>query len=180
LYGVSGHYGALRPGLSAGGYGAGVSDDLSHQMTREAYEALEAEIHELETKGRAAMAERIKTARAWGDLKENAEYHDAKDAQAHLETKILRLQQRRRSAVIVEAQAGGERVALGSVVTVRDAESGREQTHTLVSAHESDPASGRLSVESPLAKALAGARAGDEVAFTVPRGTRRLQVLRID
>jgi len=149
-------------------------------MTRQAYETLEAELHALETDGRAAMAERIKTARAWGDLKENAEYHDAKDAQAHLETRILRLQERRRSAVIVEAQAGAEQVALGSSVTVRDAESGREQTHTLVSAHESDPKAGRLSVESPLAQALAGARVGDEVAFEAPRGARRLQVVRID
>src|SRR5690348_15682119 len=107
-------------------------------MTREAYEALEAELAQLETEGRAQMADRIRTARAWGDLKENAEYHDAKDAQAHLETRILRLQDRRRNAVIVEAQAGADRVALGSTVTVRDAESGREASHTLVSAHEAD------------------------------------------
>jgi transcription elongation factor GreA len=157
-----------------------VSDDLSNQMTREAYDALEAELEDLETNARTAMAERIRTARGWGDLKENAEYHDAKDAQAHLETKILRLQERRRNAVIVEAQTGAEQVALGSAVTVRDADTGREQTHTLVSAHESDPKTGRLSVESPLAQALAGARVGDEVAFEAPRGTRRLQVVRID
>src|SRR3954449_8664961 len=115
-----------------------MSDDLSNQMTADAYAALEAELAELEGDGRRAMAERIKTARSWGDLKENSEYHDAKDAQAHLETKILRLQERRRNAVIVEAQAGAEQVALGSAVTVRDADTGREQTHTLVSAHESD------------------------------------------
>src|SRR4051812_50090052 len=83
----------------------GMSDDLSNQMTREAYEALEAELATLEGEGRQAMAERIKTARAWGDLKENAEYHDAKDAQAHLETKINLLQQRRRNAMIVESAA---------------------------------------------------------------------------
>src|SRR4051812_16817033 len=151
-----------------------MSDDLRHQMTREAYDALEAELHELETTARNEMAERIKTARGWGDLKENAEYHDAKDAQAHLETRILRLQDRRRNAVVVEARAAGpEVVSLGSAVTVRDAESGREQTHTLVSATESDPAAGKLSVESPLARALAGARVGDEVTFQAPRGTRR-------
>src|SRR3954453_22067181 len=102
-------------------------DDLANQMTPAAYAALEAELHELETEGRRAMAERIRTARAWGDLKENAEYHDAKDAQAHLETKIQRLQQRRREAVIVESAAGGDTVALGSTVTVRDIESAREQ-----------------------------------------------------
>jgi transcription elongation factor GreA len=156
-----------------------MSEDLSNQMTRDAYEALEAELAELEGDGRRAMAERIKTARAWGDLKENAEYHDAKDAQAHLETKILRLQDRRRNAVVVESAAGADRVALGSSVKVRDAESGRESTHQLVSANESDPANGKLSVESPLAQALAGSVVGDEVAFEAPRGTRRLVIVAI-
>src|SRR3954464_6864711 len=95
----------------------GVSDDLRNQMTREAYEALEAELATLEGEGRQAMAERIKTARAWGDLKENAEDHDGKDAQAHLETKINLLQQRRRNAMIVEsAAAGADHVGLGSSV----------------------------------------------------------------
>src|SRR5215210_47752 len=153
--------------------------DRSYDTTPEALAALEAELDELEGEGRRAMAERIRTARAWGDLKENAEYHDAKDAQAHLETRILRLQERRRNAVVVETAAGADRVALGSTVTVRDAESGRESVHTLVSANESDPPSGRLSVESPLARALAGAAVGDEVAFEAPRGTRRLVVVRI-
>src|SRR3954452_6857340 len=149
-------------------------------MTAESHRALQEEVQRLETEGRREIAERIKTARGWGDLKENAEYHDAKDAQAHLETKIRRLQEQRRSAVVVEAKANAGQVSLGSSVTVRDAGTGREATHTLVSAHEADPAAGKLSVESPLAKALAGARVGDEVAFEAPRGTRRLVVERID
>jgi len=156
-----------------------VSEDLSRQMTREAYEVLEAELRTLENEARTEMAERIKTARGWGDLKENSEYHDAKDAQAHLETKILRLQDRRRNAVVVEVKATDERVVLGSAVTVRDADSGKETTHTLVSAHESDPATGLLSVDSPLARALAGARTGDEITFQVPKRKRRLQIVRI-
>jgi transcription elongation factor GreA len=156
-----------------------MSEDLSNQMTAEAYAALEAELAELEGEGRRQMAERIRTARSWGDLKENSEYHDAKDAQAHLETKILRLQERRRNAVVVESAAGADVVGLGSAVTVRDAESGRENTHTLVSANEADPSNGKLSVESPLAQALAGAKVGDEVAFEAPRGTRRLVVVSI-
>jgi transcription elongation factor GreA len=154
--------------------------DLRNQMTRDAYEALEAELHRLETTERDAMAERIRTARGWGDLKENAEYHDAKDAQAHLETRILRLQEQRRNAVVVEAAGSdSDRAALGSTVTVRDVDSGRETTHTLVAAHQSDPSSGRLSVESPLAQALAGRRVGEEVAFEAPRGERRLRIVRL-
>ena len=140
-----------------------MSEDLSNQMTADAYAALEAELAELEGEGRREMAERIKTARSWGDLKENSEYHDAKDAQAHLETKILRLQERRRNAVVVESAAGAGVVGLGSVVTVRDAESGRENAHTLVSANEADPANGSISYVSPLARALLGKRIGDVV-----------------
>jgi transcription elongation factor GreA len=157
-----------------------VSDDVGNHITPAALEALEAEIHELETEGRAAMAERLRTARAWGDLKENSEYHDAKDAQAHLETKILRLQELRRNAVVVEPAADADRAGLGIAVTVRDVETGRESTHTLVSASESDPASGRLSIDSPLGRALAGAREGDEVCFDAPRGQRRLAVIALN
>jgi transcription elongation factor GreA len=157
-----------------------VSDHVSNQITPEGLAALEARLHELETEGRRQMAERLRTARAWGDLKENSEYHDAKNAQAHLETKILRLRELRRNAVVVTAGSQRGEAALGVAVTVRDLDSGREATHTLVSAAESDPAAGRLSIDSPLGRALAGARAGDEVAFDAPRGRRRLEVVALD
>ena len=153
-----------------------VHDDVGNQITAEGLAALEAEILALETEGRLQMADRLRTARAWGDLKENAEYHAAKEAQAHLETKILRLQEMRRNAVVVAPGGADGAAALGVAVTVRDLESGRESTHTLVSASESDPAAGRLSIDSPLGRALAGTRAGDEVEFDAPRGRRRLAV----
>jgi transcription elongation factor GreA len=155
-------------------------EHVSNQITPAGLAALEAELHQLETEGRREMAERLRTARAWGDLSENSEYHDAKNAQAHLETKILRLQDMRRNAVVVEPAAGGGAAGLGVAVTVRDLDSGREATHVLVSAAESDPASGRLSIDSPLGRALAGARPGDEVAFEAPRGRRRLEVVALD
>jgi transcription elongation factor GreA len=154
-----------------------VGEDVGNQITPEGLAALEAELHHLENAARREMAERLRTARAWGDLKENSEYHDAKNAQAHLETKILRLRELRRNAVVVEPGATGGRVGLGTAVTVRDLESGRETVHTLVSASESNPARGRLSIDSPLGRALAGARLGDEVAFDAPRGRRRLEVV---
>ena len=153
--------------------------DASHHISREGLAALEAELTELQTEGRRAIAERIKTARDFGDLKENAEYHDAKDAQAHVETKILRLRELRANAVVVETGAAGGAVALGVIVSVRDLDSGREAKHTIVSAAESDPASGRLSIDSPLGRALTGARVGDEVKFHAPRGPRRLEVTAI-
>ena len=154
-----------------------MNDDLRNQITPGGLAALEAELRELETEGRRQIAERLRTARAWGDLSENSEYHDAKNAQAHLETKILRLQDMRRNAVVVEPGGTGDDAALGVAVTVRDLDSGREATHTLVSAAESDPAAGRLSIDSPLGQALAGARQGDEVTFDAPRGRRRLEIV---
>ena len=156
----------------------GVSD-RSYEISPEALEALECEIAELEGEGRREMSERIKTARAWGDLKENAEYHDAKNSQAHLETKILRLQDRRRHAVVVEPGESDGSVGLGTHVTVRDAESGRETAYEIVSATEADPAGGKLSIEAPLAQSLLGARADDVVGFEAPRGTRRLHVVSV-
>jgi transcription elongation factor GreA len=154
-----------------------VDPDVGNQITREGLAALDAELQQLETEARGQMAERLRTARAWGDLKENSEYHDAKDAQAHLETRILRLRELRRNAVVVEPGAARGRVGLGAVVTVRDLDSGRETAHTLVSASQSDPAGGRLSIDSPLGRALAGSRLGDEVSFAAPRGQRRLEIV---
>ena len=146
-------------------------------MTAEDRGNLEAEIERLETVDRAEMAERIKAARELGDLKENAEYHDAKDAQAVLETRILRLRDQLRRAEVVEAGTGSEAVTFGSRVRLVEGE--RELAYTLVSAVDADAAEGRLSVESPVAKALLGAREGDTVEITTPKGKRRLEVVEI-
>jgi len=152
-------------------------DDLL--MTRADYEKLEREIEDLETSARGEMAERIKAARELGDLKENAEYHDAKDAQAILETRILRLRDQLTRAQVVEAEAGGDAVAFGSEVEVCDRGSGKTTTYTLVSAVDADAAAGRLSVESPVGQALVGARAGDVIEIPTPKGTRTLEVISI-
>ena len=109
-------------------------DDLL--MTRADYQKLEREIEQLETSARGEMAERIKAARELGDLKENAEYHDAKDAQAILETRILRLRDQLTRAQVVQAESGGDAIAFGSEVEVADRDSGKRSTYTLVSANE--------------------------------------------
>jgi transcription elongation factor GreA len=153
--------------------------DTGRHISPEGLAALEAELHALETEGRREIAERIKTARDFGDLSENAEYHDAKNAQAHLETRILRLRQLRDTAVVVEPGGASGEVALGVVVSVRDLDRGRDAEHTIVSAAESDPASGKLSIDSPLGRALTGARVGDTVTFDAPRGRRRLEIVAI-
>ena len=125
------------------------------------------------------MAERIRVARELGDLKENADYHIAKEDQAHLETKIQRLRQRLRNAVVVETDAGGATIAFGRTAEVVDQESGRVHTWTIVGATEADLAEGKLSAESPVARALLGRAPGDTVAVETPRGTRNYRVERL-
>jgi transcription elongation factor GreA len=154
--------------------------DAANLITAEGLETLKAELGVLEHDGRREIAERIKTAREWGDLKENSEYHDAKNDQAHLETKIARLRERIADAVVVkeqDAKAGGV-VGLGSTVVVRD-QDGAEQTWRIVSSHDASPREGLLSVESPVSTALLGRAAGDEISVTLPRGTRTLTVLTV-
>ena len=151
----------------------------SEAITAEGLRTLEAELKALETTGRRAMAERIKAARELGDLKENAEYHIAKEDQAHLETKILRLRQRLGAAVVVEPDPGGTKLGFGRTAEVLDETSGVQHTWTIVGATEANVAEGRLSSESPVAKALLGRAAGDTVTVDTPRGTRRYRVQRL-
>src|SRR3954454_22344766 len=131
---------------------------MAEAITREGLAQLKTELEELEGEGRRAIAQRILVARELGDLSENAEYHIAKEDQAHLETKIARLTERLRNARVVEAPVAGGVVAFGMTVTVADADSGREATWTLVGATEADLRAGKLSAESPMARALMGRR----------------------
>jgi transcription elongation factor GreA len=155
--------------------------DAANMMTADGLAELHSELAALEGDGRREIAERIKTAREWGDLKENSEYHDAKNEQAHLETKIARLRERIAEAVIVEettASAGGL-VGFGSSVHVRD-QNGVEQTWRIVSSHDAAPAEGKLSAESPVAVALLGRAQGDKASVALPKGTRELTILSVD
>jgi transcription elongation factor GreA len=146
-------------------------------MTAESHRALQEEVERLETEGRREIAERIKTAREWGDLKENAEYHDAKNSQAHLETRIRTLRDKLLRAEVQEASAPTDVVALGTRVTVKDEQTGREDVFEIVPATEAKPSDGKLSFEAPMARALLGAKAGDTVRVPAPRGERRIAVL---
>ena len=138
--------------------------------------ALQTELEHLETVNRREIAERIKTAREWGDLKENSEYHDAKNDQAHLETKILR----HPGAAAGGGGARGRdadrgRRASAAAVEVEDAGSGRTTVYTLVSPPEAAPGEGKLSIDSPVGKALVGGRVGDTVTLETPRGVARAE-----
>jgi len=148
-------------------------------MTAQGLRVLEDELAALEGEGRREMAARIATAREWGDLKENAEYHAAKNDQAHLETKIARLRERIAAAVLVDARAGAEVVEFGSTVRVRD-EEGAEHRWQIVSSHEAAPGQGRLSVESPVAVALLGRSVGEQVRVTLPKRERALTIVGLE
>jgi transcription elongation factor GreA len=149
-------------------------------ITAEGLAALKAELEKLESEGRQAIARRISAAREHGDLKENAEYHAAKEDQSHLETRILRLAERLRNARVVEAPSeDADRVGFGATVHVVDEGSGRESTFTIVGPTEADLRTGRLSAESPMAQALIGAAPGEVVEVEAPRGTLRWRIERL-
>jgi transcription elongation factor GreA len=155
------------------------SDPETEAITAEGLEALKAQLHELETTARYEHAERTKTAREMGDLRENAEYHMAKDAQAHLETKIRGLQERLRKAVVTEVAADDGTFSFGRTAEVLDETSGRVHEWTIVGATEADLAEGRLSAESPVARALTGRSEGERVTVETPRGERSFQLRRL-
>jgi transcription elongation factor GreA len=151
----------------------GEMDGIS--MTEAELRRLREELNELEGSGRAQIAARIKTAREWGDLKENGEYHAAKEAQAHLETRILRLREQLRAAVVVD-HSGADEVRHGSSVEVTDLATDAKQTFKIVSPNDAKPAEGLISSASPVAQALLGKSVGGVAEVATPRGTRRLQV----
>ncbi len=148
-------------------------------ITPEGIAALREEIEQLEGPGRIAMAARIKVAREEGDLKENAEYHIAKEDQAHLETRIKRLRERLRTAVVVETDGNGDRFAFGRTAEVLDEEKDAVNTWTLVGSTEADLAAGRLSAESPIGRALLDAEPGKPVEVETPRGSRTFVVQKL-
>jgi transcription elongation factor GreA len=148
-------------------------------ITAEGLEALRAELDELEGPRRRQMAKRIKAARELGDLKENAEYHIAKNDQAHLETRIKRVRERLGKAVVVEADTGASVFGFGRTAEVKDVESGQTNTWTLVGATEADPKRGRLSAESPAGRALRDAPVGEDVKFETPGGVKIYRIQKL-
>ena len=145
-------------------------------ITAQGLEELKAEIDELEGPRRREMAARIKTARELGDLSENAEYHIAKEDQAHLETKILRLRERLRSAEVVEVGSGGDTFKFGQTAEVLDEAAGETRTWTLVGPTEADLPAGKISVESPVGQALRDAPVGESVVVQTPNGEKTYRV----
>lgn len=153
-------------------------DEKPVHLTREGLQQIEDELEQLTTVRRAEVAERIRHARDFGDIAENAEYTEAKNEQSHIEGRILTLETMVRHAVVIEdAHREAGVAALGASVKVRLDEG--EETFAIVGAAEADPLAGRISNESPLGRALLGHRAGDEVEWSSPMGTSKVKILAV-
>lgn len=148
-------------------------------MTREGYEALKRELERLKKEERPKIIAEIERARAFGDLSENAEYHAAKEKQAFIETKIRELESKLARAVIVEQPPEEGRVVFGCKVKLEDLDTGQIVEYQLVGGDEADPSRGKISIHSPVARALVGKEEGDEVEVKVPAGKRRYLILEV-
>ena len=163
------------------------SDGFGHMpkdviLTPEGLEKLKLELAFLQTDKRREVAERIKEAREFGDISENSEYDDAKNEQAMLEARIASLEEKLRSASVIDAsELDSDVVRVGSLVHVKDEETGKSLKYTIVGSTEADPSESKLSNESPVGRALMGHKRNDVVSVQVPRGpARKLKITKIE
>ena len=149
-------------------------------LTQEGYQKLEDELEILKTVRRREVADRIKVAISFGDISENAEYDEAKNEQAQVEERIIKLESMIRRAVIIdESKIDSNVVTIGSIVKVNDMDFEEEVEYTIVGSAEADPYEGKISNESPVGKALIGAHTGDVVEVEMPMGIMKYKVLEI-
>ena len=149
-------------------------------MTVEGYKALETELQRLKSQERPRIIQAIAEARAHGDLSENAEYHAAKEAQGMNEAKVAELEDKLgRADVIDPTKLSGDSVKFGATVELVDEDTEEEVTYKLVGDLEADVKSGKVSISSPIARALIGKAVGDVVEVTTPKGSRSYEILKI-
>jgi len=152
---------------------------MSNQIiSQEGYDKLQKELDHITTVKRREIADRIQKAKDMGDLSENAEYSEAKDAQAFNEGRVAELMQMLKSLTVVESSSSTGTVSMGSSVVVRSSD-GRERNFTIVSFNEADPVSGKISNESPLGKAMISKKNGDKVKVETPRGEVEYEIIAI-
>lgn len=147
-------------------------------LTPEGLEKLQAELKKLKEEDRHAVIERIRTAKEFGDLSENAEYEEAQKAQAFVEGRIQELEEMTRRAKVVTHTNGDGTVNVGSKVTIQI--DGDQEHYEIVGATESDPDTGKISVDSPIGRELIGHKVGDEVEIAVPAGVMKAKILEIN
>jgi transcription elongation factor GreA len=150
-------------------------------VSRNGYEKLQMELNQLKGKKRPEIAKALEEARAHGDLKENAEYDAAKNAQALLEARIHELEDKlTRARIIDDENITGEHVSIGCTVRLKDLNSNQDETYTIVGEEEADFAKGKISIQTPIAKGLIGKRVGEKVEIRVPAGVLNYEIFRIE
>ena len=149
-------------------------------LTKEGYEKLKSEIEFLSTEKRREVADRIRIAREFGDIAENAEYDDAKNEQAHLEARIAMLEERLKAArVVTKKEIKSGEVSIGTKVRLKDMDANQTVEYSIVGSAEADPAEFKLSNESPVGKAIMGRKKGEVVEVAAPRGSLKYKILDI-
>jgi transcription elongation factor GreA len=149
-------------------------------LTPEGYEKLKSEIDHLQTTKRREVAERIRIAREFGDIAENAEYDHAKNEQMLLEHRIATLEERLRDARVIDKKdIAKDVVSVGSHVKLRDVDAKKTFEYRIVGSAEANPSENKLSNESPVGKAIIGKKKGETVEVTAPRGTLKFKILEI-
>jgi len=149
-------------------------------MTRTGYDRLQEELTNLQRYERLAVIKAIEVAREHGDLRENAEYHAAKERQGHIEGRIMELKDKLGRAEVIDcSDVSCERVVFGVVVTVVDLDTDREERYQLLGPEEADVKNGSISILSPIGKAMIGKCIGDEISVKTPGGIRLMEILDI-
>lgn len=149
-------------------------------VTKQGYDALEAELKNLKSVERPAVIEAIATAREHGDLSENAEYHAAREQQSFIEGRIQQLEDAiGRAQVIDPSTLSGNTVKFGATVTVADEETDEEHTYQIVGDFEADTDKGKISISAPIARALIGKAQGDSVVVKSPKGARNYEIISV-
>jgi transcription elongation factor GreA len=153
-----------------------MTQDEAFYITDEGLQKIKEELITLKTTKRVELARKLEIAIGQGDLKENADYHSAKEEQGFTEGRIRDLEDALRRAVVIKETGPSDRVRVGSTVTVIDEEYGDEETYSIVGPHEANPSEGRISNQSPIGRALLGAKIGQTVVASSPAGEIRLQI----
>ncbi len=152
----------------------------SYPMTQAGYESLKSELKQLTSKDRPAVINAISTAREHGDLKENAEYHAAKEQQGFIEGRIQELNEKLALANVIDiTKLSGEKVVFGATVSFVDVNTEKESSYQIVGADESDLQKNKISISSPIARALIGKSAGDTLSIPIPKGKIEIEILRV-
>lgn len=150
-------------------------------MTGEGYKALDEELKRLKTEERPAVIAAIAEARSHGDLSENAEYHAAKEQQGWIESRIAEIEDKlARAQVIDVTKLSGEKVKFGATVTVIDEDTEEEGRYQIVGEHEADVKSGKISLVSPLSRAMIGKQVGDVVEVNTPGGVKAYEITKVE